>query len=47
MFKVNNKDPRTAPLVSLLLISKYFRPYSSDSIVNFDHAWNISSFFNL
>ena len=31
MFKVNNKDTRTTPMA-------YFTPYSSVSIVNFQHV---------
>ena len=40
MFKVNNKDNRTAlvVLVSLLVTWTYFTPCSSISIVNFEHA---------
>ena len=49
MFKVNNKDTRTTPMVLLLtgvLLSYYFTPYSSVSVVNFEHVivnWVYSS----
>ena len=38
MFKVNNKDIRTMPLMSLLLTVTYFTPCSSVCIVNFEQV---------
>ena len=42
MFKVNNKDTRTTPLVSLRCLYcellTYFTPCSSVSIVNFEYV---------
>ena len=42
MFKVNNKDTRTAPAslwcFFFCKILKYFTPYSSVSIVNIEHV---------
>ena len=36
MFKVNNKDARTTPLVSFWYLYCYFTPFSIVSIVNFE-----------
>ena len=42
MFKINNKDTRTTPLVSLRCLYyellTYFTPCSSVSIVNFEYV---------
>ena len=42
MFKVNNKDNKTKPLVSFWCLSTqlwtYFTPCSSVAVVNFEHV---------
>ena len=38
MFKVSNKDARTTPMVSLLLLWTHFTPCSSLSILNFEQV---------